>query len=233
MVTISYQIKKNVNKKIEEVLALINLNHYFLEVIARIDINMNMNKLKKSNKISKVEIINNILEEIELTGEIPRPLLDEFKGKWVSLSNEEIGTFLEELIAMFGPYEEIRFTDFDYSRNSSVREINSEKDFDVIFYDTNQYKNNNDREISIGCLSEFHECKKNIRNEIPRDKKKKEFKFKQKLEYMKEVYKLNQKAKYFIPTLAYDVQSSQEYLNENGYSFFRIISIKDIIERYG
>lgn len=231
-INIEYQQQHNVSDKIVELLNLLLNNMNLLIAISKIDIEIEMCKIK-NEPYDKNRIIEDSLEELEYAGFTDDEEAIKFRELWDKAEAEnQLGKLLEEIIAKSGSYLS-KYDDYDYSRESKVKETKKDSNFDVIFYCRGtSVIHKKENLVEIKEQSEFHECKKNVCNEIPYDEKLLSASFKRKLDFILDVKNLTNECFFYIPTFKYNVTGSEKYLNEHGYKFIEILNIDKIINRY-
>lgn len=190
---------------------------------------------RNSNTCERTKIIQRQIQNFEIYEDITNEEIENFRNIYRQLDSNDLGVLLEYLVQVKGPYELAR-EDVKYSLESKVYhdEIQSNHNFDVIFYLKTSKKDRRTGHIIVDDMAEFHECKNNILNWIPNDKDKilenKNFrKAEAKLNFCKKVHSLFQKGFMYIPTFTYDVRAKQECLNSMGCEFIKILSIKELI----
>lgn len=192
---------------------------------------MAYDKSKDKNKFN--ELLEKYMNIYVLTGDVSEEVASAFKERWINMSNENIGIVLEQLIANKGPYKPI-FDNVDYSTDVVVHNTGRKNNFDIVFFENNHnLKARSGQTIDIEGYIEFHECKKNICNEIPVDPGKRlKNSMRKKIELISLTNDLVEEGNFYFPTLHINVESQQSYLNDLGYGYIEILNIDKLITRY-
>lgn len=238
-ITISYKVKHYPNSHIVyKMKELILENKYLLEVVANIYTALDDVEVEeKLADSSNIRIICKIVRKHIRTGRITQEVGSKFLELWESITNEQLGLVLEQIVSRIGPFN-MRREDVDLSMDVKIYETNKQKDFDVVFFNSMYSVNKNyGSRISIEGNSEFHECKKNICTYIPYDPRNElRVKTKEKLDFIEETHSLHNEAKFYMPTLHAIVNQQREFLEkyQNGkYNFINIIDIKELMQLAG
>lgn len=238
-ITISYKVNDYPNDhNIAKLSNIIFNNIRILKIISNIYILEGNEKKELLKKPQEYKVfLERVIKSSVMTGFIKKEEAKEFLELWSSVSNEDLGIVLEQLISKLGPYNIENMTEFDKSMEVKVLETHEDNDFDVVFFD---------KKFSDGCkygcnikikdYNEFHECKKNVCTFIPirydRELKKK---IKKKLEFIRHTYDLKMSGKFYIPTFYPIVNCQREFLenyNSGQFSFIEILSVDDLYIRY-
>ena len=238
-ITISYKnITYPKNHIVYKLFNIILNNIKILKVISNIYMLEGKQKekfLKDSNEYKA--FLKKVIKSGVMTGNIKKEEASEFLELWCSISDEDLGIVLEQVICNLGPYNKNDIIEFDKSMQVKVLETNEKNDFDIVFFDKTfsegyDYGCN----IKISGYNEFHECKKNVCTFIPFNCNQRMGKsVKKKLDFIKSTYNLKKSGKYYIPTFYPIVYSQREFLNDYNlgeFSFIEILSIDDLYLRY-
>lgn len=238
-ITINY---KNINYgKCHIITKLTNIilgNIDILKVISNLYIiEGNLKKKKNNDIVLKKKLWETSMKNSVIAGLITKDEADEFFILWNTISSENLGRVLEQIIAHLGPYNYEELVDFDKSMDVTVDETNIENSFDVVFFNKNFCEViEKNKKIKITGYSEFHECKKNVCTYIPSDYNRElKDEVKRKLDFIKNTYSLMGSGDFYIPTLYPVVNSQREFLesyNDGEYSFIEILDIGQLHSKY-
>ncbi|MDK2999578.1 hypothetical protein [Clostridium perfringens] len=237
-ITISY---KNVTYPNNHIIAklsnLIYNNIKILKLISNIYILGENQKEKFLEEPDKYRaFLEQVIKSGIVSGHIRKEEANEFLELWFSISDENLGHVLEQLIAKLGPYNR-NMCEYDKSMETKVFETNQENDFDVVFFDKKFSEGYNyGTNIKIKDYNEFHECKKNVCTFIPfKIDMRVKSNVKRKLDFIKNTYDLKKSGKYYIPTFYPIVYSQRDFLrdySDGKFSFIEILSVDDLYLRY-
>lgn len=236
MLEIDNKKNKTVKKTcVKELIELIEDKNYILELILRIKIQEGMEyRQAKNTKTNRQDEIMREIENFEIDYDIEQDAREKFINIFRQLDSKDFGELLEYIIATKGPCElEKEETCFSCESKVYHEQIQSNHNFDVIFYSNKCKRDKRKNHVLLNDVVEFHECKNNIQNWIPNERKldtknnKKAF---AKLEFIKDVHNVYEQGLFFMPTFAYHVTAKQKCLNEWGLEFIRILGIKDLLK---
>ena len=216
--------------------SLIEKREYILQMFCKIQLVINM--MKGQGERNREQIVKQQIEIFEIEEDITTEEKNEFINIYKRLDEHDCGELLEYLVQTKGPYEMDK-EDIKYSIESKVyhQDMESNHNFDVIFYPKNSRINRRTGRVIINDEVEFHECKNNVLNWLPANKERlqetRNFrKVANKLEFCKKVKSIHKNGTIYIPTLAYNVQGKQACLDEWGYDFIQILNVNDLIKAF-
>lgn len=221
---------------LHELITLIEENNYILKMLCHVKLVLGMVTVQKGQyDVNEKQVLEMQLENYEIEEDMTEEVKEKFKNIYRQLNSHDYGEILEYLVQTKGPYfMEHDFVNYTVQSKVYNENITTNHNFDVIFYLKGSRKNSKNHHIIIEDEAEFHECKNNISNWIPNDKKRlhETRNFKKavaKLEFCKNTYHASVNSHVCIPTFTYDVRTKQACLDSWGYDFIKILGIKELM----